>query len=62
MATVVVDSSRMRMRSIGSEVSGDGDDECSANTCEAIPRGGAGWSEEVKDLVRSVLLSMLTPK
>jgi len=63
MATVAVDSSRMRMRSIGSEVRrGDGDDDYSANTCEAIPRGGAGWSEEVKNLVRSILLSMLSPK
>ena len=49
------------MRSIGSEVRrGDGDDDYSANTCEAIPRGGAGWPEEVKDLVRSVLLGMLS--
>lgn len=59
MATVAVASSRTRMRSIGSEVRrAGGDDDYSANTCEAIPRGGARWSEEVKDIVRSVLLGM----
>ena len=61
MATVAVDSSRTRMRSIGSEVRrAGGDDDYSANTCEAIPRGGARWPEEVKDIVRSVLLGMLS--
>ena len=63
MVIVAVDNNRMRMRSIGSEVRrGGGNEDFSANTSEAIPRGGAGWSKEVKNLVRSVLLSMLSPK